>query len=69
MVDSNATVGDHTLQIGVNYWDENNQEQQVIIELPVYIKNIGNTEVTSNTQNSLLDMFLNFIRTLLGMNP
>ena len=70
MVDSNATVGDYTLQIGVNYWDENNQEQQVIIELPVYIKNVGSTgEVTSNTQNSIWDMFLNFIRTLLGMNP
>ncbi len=70
MVDSNATVGDHTLQIGVSYWDENNQERQVVIELPVYIKNIGNTgEVPTNSQKTFWDMFWDFIRNLLGMNP
>jgi len=70
LVDSNATVGDYTLQIRVGYWDENNQEQQEVIELPVYVKNVGNTgEVTSNTQKTLWEMFIDFIRTLLGMNP
>ena len=70
MVDSNASIGDYTLQMSVSYWDEYNQDRQAILDLPTVIEDFENTGEEGNySQRSIWDAFWDFIRNLLGMKP
>ena len=67
MVDSNATPGNHRLQMRVSFWDEYNREHQEITELPVVI----GERVEQRQEEALTswDMIWRMIRILLGVKP
>jgi len=66
-VDPNATSGSYTLKMRVSCWDGYNRQRQVIIELPVVVKEHSNQNEETNL--TLLDIIWTIIRILFGVKP
>lgn len=67
LVDSDAMPGTYPLQMKIRGWDGYNRQRQVIIEMPVVVKEFTNpNEASSPTLLELLGLIL---RVLFGVTP
>lgn len=67
MVDPNATSGSYTLQMTTSCWDGYNQKRQVMIKLPVGVKEFSNQSEEASL--TLWDLLWTIIRIIFGVRP